>query len=162
MSYTKGELVFSALEEIGIASYEYDVSAEQVDSGVRRLDAMMAEWDAKGIKVSYPISQTDKSFTTDDSNVPDWAWEAIITNLALKMAPSYGKEPSMQTKISAKKSLNTLLGLFAGSRESQLESMPRGAGYKSVSERRWTPQPKETYLKQVDEDVDLSGGPEDA
>lgn len=44
MSYTKGELVNAALEEIGLASYEFDISSESSESALRRLDSMMMEW----------------------------------------------------------------------------------------------------------------------
>jgi len=160
MSYTKGELASAALEEIGIAEYEYDISPEQKQSAIQRLDSMMAEWGARGIKLSFPISKSINSAPGDDSNIPDWAWEAVITNLALKIAPSYGKVVSAESKASAKHSLNTLYSMFAKPTEMQLPSMPKGAGYKTT-EFRFTPAPGDPYVEQVNEDVDLSGGPVD-
>lgn len=159
MSYTKGDLVSMALEEIGIAEYEYDISQEQRQSAIRRLDAMMAEWDARGILLSFPISKEESSTPEDDSNIPDWAWDAVATNLAIRIAPSYGKAVAQETRINAKNAYNTLLAEFAKPKEAQFPSMPKGAGYKTT-EFRWTAAPEDRQLKQVDEEFDPSGGPE--
>jgi len=158
MSYTKGELVQAALEEIGIASYEFDISPEQIDSGVSRLDAMMGSWTGLGINLSFPIAKGKNSNSDTDSNIPDSAYEAVVTNLAIRMAPSYGKAVSLDTRDIARRSYNILLKIFAQPREVQLNKMPLGAGYKA-SETRFTYSPKEEYLKDVDDTVDLSGGP---
>jgi RNase H-fold protein (predicted Holliday junction resolvase) len=128
MSYTKGELVHAALEEIGIAAYEFDISPEQVSAGIRRLDSMMAEWSIKGILVEFPISKEQNSDPSDNSNIPDWSWEAVITNLAVRIAPSYGKAVSMETKTSAQKAYRAVCAEYAKPRPSRFPSMPKGAG----------------------------------
>lgn len=152
---TKGELVQAALNEIGIAGREFDISPEDLEDGVRRLDSMMAMWSSKGIIVSYPFSNNSKS--SDDSAVPDTAEEAVYTNLALRLAPSYGKQVSMETKVAAKMALNTLMSFSARPQERQLPLMPKGAGYKNTT---WpfTDPPEGQYLDEVDQDMDLSGG----
>jgi len=158
MSYTKGELASAALEEIGIAEYEFDITPEQKQSAIRRLDMMIARWNIKGIRLSFPIAKIDSSSTTDDSYIPDWAWEAAVTNLAVLIAPSYGKAVSQETKVAAKNGYNTLCSVFSRPKEMQLGSMPKGAGYKTT-DFRFTSEPKDPYLEQSDEEVDLSGGP---
>lgn len=160
MSYTKGEIAESALEEIGIAAYEYDISPEQRRSAIRRLDMMVAEWNARGITLSFPIAKIENSDPDDDSNVPDWAWDAIITNLAIRIAPSYGKQVSIETKASAKHAYTTLCGVFSKPKEMQFPSMPKGAGYKTT-EFRFSPEPEDNVLKPVDETFDPSKGPID-
>ena len=158
MSYTKGELADAALEEIGIASYEFDISPEQRQSVIMRLDSMIAMWGTKGILLSYPISKVTDSHPDQDSNIPDWSWEAVITNLAIKVAPSYGKAVSPDTKVAAKEGYNALLVIFAQPKEMQFPSMPKGAGYKTT-EFRYTPSPESKYLDRVDDSFDPSGGP---
>jgi hypothetical protein len=133
MGYSKRQFVEAAFEEIGLASYVFDLTPEQLDSAVRRLDSMMAAWNAKGIRLGYPIpnSPQDKDLN-EPSYVPDSAYEAIITNLGIKIAPSYGRTPTNDTKISAKQSYDTLLARATAPIEQQLPStMPRGAGNKS-------------------------------
>lgn len=159
MSYTNGELVRAALEEIGIADYEFDISPEQISSAIRRLNSMLAGWDARGILLSFPIAKEKDAEADADSNIPDWAWEAVITNLAVILGPSYGKIPSNETKVAAKNSLNTVLGRVVRPKEMQFPSMPKGAGYKTT-EFRYTPAPQEQYLVPIDEEFDPSGGVE--
>ena len=158
MSYTKGDFASSALEEIGIAEYEFDISPEQRQSVIRRMDMMMAEWSVRNITLSYPITKSRTPDPDQETEVPDWAAEAIVTNLAVRIGPSYGKQVSMETKAAAVRSYTTLCGIFSHPTEMKFNSMPKGAGYKST-EFRFTPEPEDQYLKQVDDDIDLTGGP---
>ena len=82
--------------------------------------------------MGYPLpSNPDDSDLSAQTNVPDSANEAIYTNLAIKIAPSYGKAISADTKMTAKMSLNTLMSLAAYPMEKQLpDTLPAGAGNK--------------------------------
>ena len=51
MGYTKRQFVTAALEEIGLASYVFDLQPEQLQSALRRLDAMISEWNGKTFNV---------------------------------------------------------------------------------------------------------------
>ena len=132
MGWTKGQFVDAAFEEIGMATYVFDLSADQIQGALRRLDGMIAAWNAKGIRLGYPLpSSPNNSDLNDQTNVPDSAYEAIYTNLAIKIAPGYGKSVSPDTKMTAKQSLQTLLSRAAYPMEQQLPStMPAGAGNK--------------------------------
>jgi hypothetical protein len=136
MGYSKRQFVEASLEEIGLASYVFDLSPQQVESAVRRLDAQMASWNALGIRVGYPLPGSPQDTGLDDeTNVPDAAYEAIITNLGVKLAPSYGKTVSADTKATAKRTYDTLLSRAAMPMEMQLPaSMPRGAGAKAYDD----------------------------
>lgn len=157
MSWTKGDIVSEVFNEMGIASYEFDVAPEMTVSAIRRLDMMMSTWEAKGIRLGYPQpSSPDGSSSDDDSNVPDKAHEAIVTNLAIRLAPSYGKGLSPDTKATAKMSLTMLQGIFAKPVEQQMNSMPKGAGYKNT-DSRWTPAPTSPISVGDDSILDLGG-----
>ena len=52
MGYTKRQIIEAACEEIGLANYAFDMQPEQLQAMMRRLDAMMAEWNAKGIRLA--------------------------------------------------------------------------------------------------------------
>jgi hypothetical protein len=136
MGYSKRQFVEASLEEIGLASYVFDLSPQQIESAVRRLDAQMASWNALGIRVGYPLPGSPQDTGLDDeTNVPDAAYEAIITNLGIKLAPSYGKTVSPDTKATAKRTYDTLLSRAAMPMEMQLPaSMPRGAGAKAYDD----------------------------
>ncbi len=161
MGYTKGDLVEGALTELGIAGNEFDVVPEQMETDLRRLDSMMAEWTNLGILLSYPTnSSPNTSEEGTDSNIPDTAVEAVLTNLALRLAPSYGKQVSPDTRIIAKNSLTYLIGIIAIPQERLLPAMPKGAGFKNT-DYPFTPRPKDRTLEPVNESFDPSGGPTD-
>lgn len=134
MSYTKLQFIQGAFDEMGMGDYVFDLSPEQLDRALRRLDAMMAEWNAKGIKIGYPLPvKPEDSVISDDTGVPDSANEAVITNLAVRLAPGHGKTLSSDTKATAKASLNTLTGIAVMPNEQRLPTtLPAGAGNKGA------------------------------
>lgn len=132
MSWTKRQFVTQAYEEIGYASYAYDLQPEQLQAGLRRLEALMSTWNGRGIRLGYPLSSNPDNAELDvNSNVPDSANEAIYTNLAIRIAPIVGKTVSMETKQAARSAYMELLSRFAKPEEQQLPgTMPSGAGNK--------------------------------
>jgi hypothetical protein len=132
MGYSKRQFVAAAFEEIGLASYVFDLSPEQLQAALRRLDAMIADWNGKGIRLGYPLPGSPQDSDLDEPTlVPDSANQAILTNLAIRIAPSYGKVVMPETKAVAKDSYNTLLQRATMPPEQQLPAtMPAGAGNK--------------------------------
>lgn len=132
MSYTKRQFVTAAFEELGLSAYTYDLQPEDYASAGRRLDAMMATWNGKGVRLGYPLVTNPDNLDLDvDTAVPDSANEAIITNLAVRIAPQYGKVVSPDTKAAAKAAYDVVLARAARPLEYQLPStMPAGAGNK--------------------------------
>jgi hypothetical protein len=134
VSYTKVQLVKGALAEIGLSDYAFELSTDQIDQGLARLDAMMAEWNGRGIRLGYPIASDPSMIDANtDSGIPDVAYEAVITNLAIRLAPSYGKTVSSDTRIAATRGMNTMFAISARPKSAQLGVMPAGAGAKSSS-----------------------------
>ena len=125
MGWTKRQFIEQAFDEIGLASYAFDLTPEQMQSALRRLDTL-------GIRLGYPLPSSPQDSDLDEqTNVPDSSNEAIYTNLAIKLAPSYGKQVMPDTKATAKESYNTLLSRAAMPVEQQMPStMPSGAGNK--------------------------------
>ena len=130
MGWTKRQFVEAAFEEIGIASYSFDLMPEQLDSALRRLDAMLATWNARGLRLGYPLpSRPQNSDLDEDTNVPDSANEAIITNLAIRLAPGLGKAVSGETRGIASASYDSLLNSVAMPNEMSFPgTLPSGAG----------------------------------
>lgn len=141
MGYTRRQFIEAAYGEIGFASYVYDMEPEQLEAARRRLDAMMAEWNAKGIRLGYPLpGDPDAGDLDTQTNVPDAAYEGVICGLAVRLAPSVGKTPSPDTKSRAKAGYNLMLSKAAMPARTQLPAtMPRGAGAKSVDDPFLTP-----------------------
>ncbi len=132
MGYTKQQFISAAFEEIGLASYVFDLQPEQLESALRRLDAMMADWNAKGIRLGYPLPSSPQDSTlSEETLVPDSAYEAIICSLAIRLAPSFGKTVMIETKTTAKQGYDILLQRATFPLEKQLPATtPAGAGNK--------------------------------
>lgn len=100
--WTKRQIIAEAFTEIGKGDYAFDLQPEEYQTALRRLDAMMAQWSATlGLRIGYAGGDGLGDLTID-TNVPDWAFEALYLNLAIRLAPSFGKTPSPQTTIGAK------------------------------------------------------------
>lgn len=145
MGWKKRDIVEQALEEIGLASYVFDLSPDQLDAGRRRLDAMMADWNARGIRLGYALpASLNGSDLDDETGVPDSAIEAMVLNLACRLAPQYGRVVATETKANARSALNTLLSRAAMPTEQQFpETLPLGAGSRNSLQEFVTP-PTET------------------
>lgn len=132
MAYTKRQFVEAALTEIGLASYVFDIQPEQLEYARRRLDAMMADWNGKGLRLSYPIpASPEQGNLSEETNVPDSANEAVILNLAVRLAPSYGKQIMPDTRLLAKTAYDTVLQRATAPIELQFpDTLPSGAGNK--------------------------------
>ena len=132
MGYSKRQFIEAAFSEIGLASYAFDLQPEQLEAARRRLDAMMADWNGKGIRLGYPIPSSPQDGSIDEqTNVPDSAYETIICNLGIRLAPSYGKQVMNETKATAKQGYDTLMQRATFPLEQQFpNTLPSGAGNK--------------------------------
>ena len=132
MSYTKRQFIIAAFEELGLSDANYNLQDGQLKVALKRLDGMMATWDAKGLRLSYPIPSSPEDSNLDtETTVPDKANEAIYLNLAIKIASSFGKVVSQELKVNAREAYRTLLASNAYPlSEKQLDNLPRGAGAK--------------------------------
>jgi hypothetical protein len=132
MSWTKRQIIQQAFDEIGLAPYVFDLTADQLESALRRLDSMIAMWDSRGIRLGYPLPGSPQNSDLDsETNMPDVAVEAAFLQLAARLAPSYGKVVSAETKAAAKQAYDALLVQFATPPEMLIPAgFPIGAGYK--------------------------------
>ena len=132
-SWTKREIILQALEEIGIHSYEYDSTAEDLQSALRQLNSMMGTWinDSIVFDPEYPLSTTIADTNIDaDTNAPAEAIEPMYLSLAARLAPNYGKAASPDTKLNARIGFTGLLRNYVASDEYSLGRFLRGAGAK--------------------------------
>lgn len=130
MGWKKRDFVTQAFDTIGIAGYVYDLETEHLNNALRQLDSMMAMWSSKGIKTGYQISASaDGSALDDETQVSAEANEAVYQNLALRIAPGFGKQISPGLQIMAKQSYDALLIKAAMPKQQQFPgNMPMGAG----------------------------------
>ncbi len=133
MGWSKRQFVLRAFEEIGLAHYVFDLLPEQLQSAIYRLDGMCESWNALGIRLGYPIPSSPQYSQLDEqTTVPDCANEAIYTNLAIKIAPMFGKQVSPDLRINAKQAYNAMVSKLTEVHEMQLGTIPAGAGQKRL------------------------------
>lgn len=161
MGWTKAELVGAAFEEIGLASYEFDLSPEEQASALRRLDALMAVWNTRGIRVGYAMPSTPgASDINEQSGITDSAYEAVYTALAMRLAPTFGKVVSNETRIAAKQAYDTLLASVSSDppRVQLPGTMPAGAGNRRFrgTIRPFLTPPRQTIAAGPDSDMEFS------
>lgn len=132
MPWTKKQFINQALEEIGIASYIFEMQPDKLQSAARVLDAMMATWNNQGLRLSYPIASNPDDIDLDqETGVPDAANLAIFKKLAIEIADSFGKVVSSRLETSAKNAYDSLLARAIDGNIKQLPAgVPLGAGNK--------------------------------
>ena len=95
----KSDLLDMVFEECGRAGYEFDRSPGEDASALRRIDAMMAEWQAKGINLNYNFPTSfGKGAPTDPTGIPDAAMNTVAAWGAFRIAPGMGKTISPETR----------------------------------------------------------------
>jgi len=132
MGYSKRQYITAAFNEIGLASYVFDIQPQGLENAMRQLDAMIEGWNGRGIRLGYPVPTDPEDSDLDDAtNIPDYANEAVIKNLAIRLASSFGKPVSRELKVDAKNALQTCMIRNAKITKMQMPTtMPRGAGQK--------------------------------
>lgn len=152
--WTKQQLIDQAFSEIGFGP-DFNVTADEKENALRRLDSMMAEWNGKGIRVGYALADTpDSSDIASDSGLPDVAVEPVYMNLAIRLAPGYGKTLSQDTRITAKQGYNTLLARSVYPTPQPMPStMPRGAGNRRYGQYAFYPTPQEVLDAGADDPI---------
>lgn len=156
MSWSKRQFIEQAFEEIGYASYAFDLEPEQLQTALRRMDSMLAVWNSRGVRIGYPLpSSPQDSDLDDETGVPDAAAEAIYTNLAVRLAPTVGKTVAGETRVMARMSYSELLRRFAMPPEQQfVGTLPAGAGTKYWRRR------EDPFVRQPEDPVDVGGDSE--
>jgi P22 tail accessory factor len=127
--WTKRDLVNQALDELGLSSAVFDMQPEQMESVKRRLDLMMASWNAEGIRLGYPVGSLENSDLDDDSGLPDVSVEAVYLSLAVMIGPMFGRIVSDTTKSRAAQMKNIIKARWTEPpRQKMRGDMPAGAG----------------------------------
>jgi hypothetical protein len=156
MSYTKRQIIGLAFEELGLAGHVFDISPEEQQSAMLRLDSMMAMWNGQGIRIGYNMTVDPLNADPDqDSGISDMFTEAVFLNLAIRLASSYGKQVARTTSAPAKQAYDALLAqCMATPVQIQPNVVPAGAGNRW---RRFTRPPVDRLQVGPDGLLDFEG-----
>lgn len=157
MGWTKRQLIERAYSEIGIAGYAFDLAPEELEDALRTLDAVMAQWNGRGIRLGYPVpGAADGSDLDQDSNLPDWATEAAYLALALRIAPGAGKAVSQDTKAAAREALAVVMARVTQPPQAAVNALPVGAGHRAYwPEAAYFPETSPVLTAGPDGELDL-------
>jgi len=80
------EIINDAYDLLEIKNSEVDLTSSEINLGIRKLNRMMTAWAQQSIHLGF----TKINNSTDKITSPDWAEEAMVYHLALRLAPSFG------------------------------------------------------------------------
>ena len=88
----KASLVAGAYEFCGLNGAEYERTPEEVATGMRHLNSLMARLLAKGVDLGFAFPTYGTGFPEEPSGIPDSAQEPVMAMLAQRLAPTLGAE----------------------------------------------------------------------
>jgi hypothetical protein len=98
MTVTVYQMVYDSLLEIGVVRAGQTLSPEHLSLGIRKLNAMLAEWEEDGIELGY----YPQTVQTTNVPVPAAAENAVMLNLAVAQSGAYGVTVTPATVLGAK------------------------------------------------------------
>lgn len=155
---TKRQLITDAFRFIGLAPVVYDLTPEQLEDARRSLDSMMATWNAKGVRVGFPIAlNPDNGDLDEETNLPDGCREAVYTELGKRLAPTFGKVITPDQKTIARDAYQAMLAQLAVIRPMAMPAgLPLGAGNRRFDNRpAWSTQDEEPILTGNDGELEV-------
>lgn len=146
MGWTKRQFVDRALSEIGFSKRTYTPSADDYADALAIADSMVESWHGRlGLGIGWPVTDNPDDSTIDtETSVPGIYTEAVALQLAIRLAPSYGKQVSPDTKANASQSFKTMVAKLSPPKSRQMpQGIPLGGGNRWRG-RIFTPAPEET------------------
>lgn len=130
---TKRQLVQQAFSECAINGWEYDVTPEEKDLALTRLDALMHELKALGLDLSYNFPTAIGSGSLNDQlGCPDGAFSGLGLMLAFRFAPTTRKAMSVESRLARQEAMRAIRACAAYSPPSVslAGGTPLGAGHR--------------------------------
>lgn len=121
---TVTEVVTGALQLLEIRTAESPIEANEAEDGLTALNDMMNEWNVDGINIGYESLDN----VEDLLHVKLGSVGAIKANLAIYIAPEYGKAVSSALALRAKTSKNSLRGAIKLNDAEFPDTLPIGSG----------------------------------
>ena len=121
-------VIKDALFEILQQGDEAPIESSEAQTAIRYLNRMMLRWDTVG----YPLGYTKVSKLSDPVTVPDGAYDGIVTNLAVSLAPQYDVQVNPTLALNAKLGLDAIRVLsFSMGDTAYPDTLPIGSGNES-------------------------------
>lgn len=125
----KGFIARQALRKIGIRSDEFEADNDEIGDALIELESMVLNLDGRGIRIGYELAPDPELIDPNvDAGIPDIYSDALIYQLAVRLAPDYGKAVSPTLATQAAGSLNTLYMAIDTPSIQYERNMPVGSG----------------------------------
>lgn len=121
------EIVTGALQELGVLDADEAATAEDAARGLKKLNDMIAAWENDDLVLGVPAL-----VLVDTISLPASHIEALETNLAIRLGPSFGEQPSPITVQLAASGFDALVAAYRVPR-----SVPVDAGLLSTPSQRY-------------------------
>ena len=135
---TKRDLVDAMFNEVALNGWELDISPEEKDTALKRLDALMWELLGRGIDLGYNFPDgIGQGNLADELGCPDQSFNGLAILGAQKLCPTMGKKLSQESRealSSAMKAVRSAASGFIPS-VSLPKGTPLGSGNKPWSTR---------------------------
>jgi len=121
---TVTEIVTGALGLLEVNTAESAITADEAEAGLTALNDMMNEWNVDGINIGYETLDDveDEVFVTLGS------LGAIKSNLAIYIAPEYGRIVTPGLEVRAKRSKRSLRASIPLNQSQFPDTLPIGSG----------------------------------
>jgi hypothetical protein len=125
MATTAAQLLKQSLQEILVQASEAPLEADEYRDCIFVMNTFMADLEANGVDIGY----TPVDSLSDVITVPDGAIMGMVSNIAILIAPQFGKAVPFELGKKAKKGMSTIyrLGQTVAITEFP-NTMPTGSG----------------------------------
>lgn len=121
---TVTEIVSGALQLLEVRTAESAIEAPEAEDGLTSLNDMMNEWNVDGIDVGYEtLDDVDDELFVDLGSIG-----AIKANLAVYIAPEYGRVVSTSLEMRARRSKRSLRASIPLNGSDYPDTLPIGSG----------------------------------
>lgn len=125
MGLTNRKLIEGAYRAVGLNAALFDLTADDLQNALDDMSPMLAAWSKRGVRISYADGGVEA-----DSGIPDYAHEAVMLNLGVKLGGQLGKQIGPQVLGDARRALNDLIAATAQVPQVRRDTdyVPSGAG----------------------------------
>lgn len=129
---TTAELIRDALTLINVLGVGEAAEPEHSEHAVRKLNALLADWEADGVNLQYYPQTMDELGA--QCPIPDDAVLAVTYYLSFALAPNYGKQVSQEMMSLGSNYYSRLTrdSVKAKMKPATLENLPVGEGESSA------------------------------
>lgn len=126
MSKTNLQIIEGALRKIMLLDENETATIDQANTGLDFLNQMMAMWNETAYSLNFPPQDT----LADTCPIPAFAEMAVISNLAVNIAPSLEMEVPQSVETQADRQLKYIKNILLNQKlkTADTSNLPRGAG----------------------------------